>query len=76
MFNLDLDRCVIRCSGVVNRSVLHTKALSVLSRACVIAECDTVKCQGMALPSAELLRKFLNFPKSGFQLTRLLSECG
>ena len=62
MFNLDLDCCVIRCGGVVNRSVLHTKALSVLSHTCVIAECDTVKCQGMALPSPELLKKVPKFP--------------
>lgn len=54
MFNLDLDHCVIRCSGLVNRSVLHAKALSILSHACLIAECDTMKCKGMAFPSPEV----------------------
>lgn len=62
MFNLDLDHCVIRCSDLVNRSILHTKALSILSQACLIAECDTIKCKGMAFPSPEVLKKVPKFP--------------
>ena len=53
---------VIRCSGMVNRSILHTKALSIPSRACVTAECDAMKCQGMAFPSPEVLKKVPTFP--------------